>query len=112
MLHRDLAVLLAIPGLTWETARVYLAIGDLTHGRGRPRAVVGVGKIAAMTRLDRRHVHRALRRLAELGLYGQRTIAPRVVERWIEWPPGGAVCGASVSLLEAGRKCLQVFAGK
>jgi hypothetical protein len=85
--HDDLAALLARRDLSWELARVYLALGDLTLGWGKTRDIVSLGEIAEHTGLERRHVVRALKRLAALGLYHQAEVQGEGILRWITWPP-------------------------
>jgi phage replication O-like protein O len=62
--HDDLGALLARTDLTWETARVYLALADLTIGWCKKRDAVSLSQIAEHTGMDRAHVCRALRALA------------------------------------------------
>ena len=101
--HCDLAALLKAP-ITWETARVFLAIGDLTQGYGKDRDTVSIDHISELTGVDRRHVGRAIRRLKELGLYGEKKVSTRRVKRWIVWPKipesDSAPCGAKDSAEE------------
>ena len=94
--HDDLAALLARHDLSWETARAYLALADLTLGYGKSRDTVSLGQIArragmygsfhGATLPDCSHVARALRRLAELGLCGQAPARGQSVTRWVIWP--------------------------
>ncbi|NQV31805.1 MAG: hypothetical protein HQ515_03880 [Phycisphaeraceae bacterium] len=96
--HNDLAVLLSRTDLKWESLRVYLALADLTHGYGKQKDIVSLGQIAKLSCVDRQHLTRVFRLLESLGLYGQREIAPRKVERWIIWPPTDGTCiGTSTS---------------
>jgi len=96
--HDDLAALLARRDLSWETARVYLALADLTRGYGRDRDAVSLSQIADLAgmftmaadgarRYEVRHVRRALKTLAVLGLCGQAPTSGQAVIRWVEWPP-------------------------
>jgi len=96
--HDDLAALLARRDLSWETARVYLALADLTRGYGRDRDIVSLSQIADLAgifivaadgakRRDIRHVRRALKTLAALGLCGQAPTEGQDVTRWVTWPP-------------------------
>jgi hypothetical protein len=96
--HDHLAAVLARHDLSWESARVYLAVADLTLGYGRERDAVSLTQIAAQAgmftggpgptnRPDVRHVTRALKRLAALGLYGQAPGRGQSVTRWVVWPP-------------------------
>jgi len=84
--HEDLSRVLARADLSWETARVYLALADLTLGYGNAKDVVSLGQIAEFSGVNRRHLTRALQQLEAMGLYGQREINPRKVERWVVWP--------------------------
>ena len=86
LLHEDLRTLLQRQGLSWECARVFLALGDLTWGRGKTQAVISLGRIAGFSGVPREHIPRAIDRLRELGLYGEQRLSDRVVERWVIWP--------------------------
>ena len=116
--HGDLQALLQCPGLSWEAARVFLALGDLTWGWGKAKAVISLGRIARSSGLHREHVPRAIDRLRELGLYGEKRLPGRRVVRWILWPgkvervtdPGNTQTGQGVtkagntSVTKAGNK--------
>ena len=84
--HDDLAALLSRTDLSWETARVFLAVADLTLGYGKPRDTISLGQIAKVSGVHRRHLTRALDRLKAIGLYGQRELGPQETERWVVWP--------------------------
>jgi hypothetical protein len=85
--HEDMAALLRRTDLGWELVRVLLAVADCTHGRGNPDgSLVSVSQITDLAHVDRRHVSRALRRLAHLGLYGQDHEGDGPVRRWVVWP--------------------------
>lgn len=89
--HSDVAAVLSLRvsvdgqeiGIT--DLRVLLALMSKTQGFGRDRDIVTAGQIAKMTGVARPHVHDALSRLEKAGLVGSKEIAPRVVERWVEW---------------------------
>jgi len=89
--HSDVAAVLSLRvgvdgqelGIT--DLRVLLALMSKTQGFGRDRDIVTAGQIAKMTGVARPHVHDALTRLEKAGLVGSKEIAPRVVERWVEW---------------------------
>lgn len=96
--HEDLVAFLARSDLSWGRARTYLALGDLTRGYGKKRAVVSLSQIACRSgkfvstpdrtkRPDRAHVARDLKWLEKRGLAGSRRISGQQVERWITWPP-------------------------
>ena len=85
--HEDLTRVLARTDLSWETARVYLALADLTIGYGKEKDTVSLGQIADATGMDRPHVVRALKCLSQLGLYGQEKVSSQEVIRWVAWPP-------------------------
>ena len=85
--HEDLAALLVRTDLSWGTARVYLALADLTIGYGKGRDVVSLGQIAERAGMTRRHVSRALERLKKLKLYGYHEVRKHVKVRWVLWPP-------------------------
>lgn len=85
--HEDLAALLVRTDLSWGTARVYLALADLTIGYGKERDVVSLGQIAERAGMTRRHVSRALERLKKLKLYGYHEVRKHVKVRWVLWPP-------------------------
>jgi hypothetical protein len=108
--HDDLAAVLARRDLTWETARVYLALADLTRGWHKPKDAVSLSQIAEMAgmwfldrksdppkkRLDCAHVARALRTLARLGLCGSESAGARETAiRWVVWPPPPAAATAT-----------------
>jgi len=84
--HGGLRAILRFRDLTWEQARVYLALGDLTYGFGNPNDVVSAGQIATIAGVARPHVYRALNALEQKGLAGSRPLSPRRVLRWIVWP--------------------------
>jgi hypothetical protein len=95
--HDELRALLARTDLTWETARVYLALADLTLGWGKTRDVVSLSQIANHAGMfyeaedgsqcaDRAHVCRALRALAAAGLCGSAPSKGQMVVRWVTWP--------------------------
>jgi|GEM_PF-7061883 len=88
--HDDLQGLLNCPGLCWGTVRVFLALGDLTLGWGKPQDVISLGEIARFSGIRRKHVPRAIDRLRELGLYGEEHLSARKVVRWIVWPDKAA----------------------
>ena len=90
--HDDLAALLSRKDLKWEVVRVYLAVADLTVGYSKARDIVSLGQIEKKSSVDRRHLTRALDQLTNLGLYGQREVTPRKVERWVVWPPIDSTC--------------------
>ncbi len=86
--HNELAAVLARPDLSWETARVYLALADLTRGYGRARGVVSLGQISERVGgMPRRYVTRALAALRAKGLCGQEPSKGQSVIRWVTWPP-------------------------
>lgn len=99
MLHHDhLEAFLARTDLSWEVARVYLALADLTHGYSKDRDTVSLGQIAERagmftlkadgTKLpDCPHVVRALKRLKTLGMYSDVPGRGQSVIRWVVWPP-------------------------
>lgn len=84
--HDDLQAFLQCSGLSWESARVFLALGDLTLGWGRDKGIVSVGDIARFAGMRRKYVLRAIARLRELGLYGENRLSDRQTERWILLP--------------------------
>ncbi len=100
--HEHLAAVLARNDLSWESARVYLALADMTLGYGKTRDVVSLGQIADRAGMIRCHVVRALKRLADLGLYGQSRARGQQMARWVIWPPP-AVTEAGTST-EAGNR--------
>jgi len=104
--HDGLAALLARSDLSWETARVYLALADLTIGFGKRKVVVSVSQIGKVAGIpDRGHVQRALNRLAGLGLYGQCEADGQRVTRWVVWPcPPVAKAGSSSPLSRVSQK--------
>ncbi len=75
-----------------EQLRVWLALGALTVGYGKPKDTIGAGQIADFCGVSRRNVHRALGALTRKGLAGARMTGPRRVERWII-PPADSVNG-------------------
>lgn len=85
--HGDLAAVLARTDLAWASARVYLALADLTLGHGKDSDMVSVSQIGDLASVARWHVSRALSDLASRGLYGHETLGPRKVRRWVIWPP-------------------------
>ena len=85
--HEDLSRVLARADLSWETARVYLALADLTVGYGKAKDVVSLGQIAETAGIKRPHVARALKRLRQLDLYGEDRVSKQRVIRWVVWPP-------------------------
>lgn len=107
--HEDLYVVLARTDLSWETARVYLALADLTIGYGKEKDTVSLGQIADAASMDRPHVVRALKCLSRLGLYGQEKVSPQKVVRWVAWPPlpvarDGNIQGVAKGVAEAGSR--------
>jgi len=85
--HSNLARILARTDLSWETARVYWAVGDLTLGFGRERDILSIGQISHLAHVDHWHTFRALDRLLQFGLYGEEKVSTRKIIRWIVWPP-------------------------
>jgi len=84
--HDDLAAFLHCTDLSWELARVYLALADFTYGYQKDKDTVSLGQIEKVTGIHRRHVSRALKELAKAGLYGQQGEGDKVV-RWVVFPP-------------------------
>ena len=95
--HDHLSAVLSRRDLSWESARVYLALADLTAGYGNARDVVSLGQIADRAGMDRSHVVRGLNRLARLGLCGQTPAGQGKVVRWVTWPPPAAADVGSVA---------------
>ena len=85
--HEHLAALLALPGLSWRLARIYIALADLTHGRGKPEDVVAISQIATLAHVDRGNTYRALKELEVLGLYAEVKISTKKFRRRVIWPP-------------------------
>jgi len=85
--HRDLAALLARSDLSWESARVYLALADLTVGFGKTKDLVSLSQIAEHAALTTPQVARALRRLKGLALCGDAPGTKDGRVRWVVWPP-------------------------
>lgn len=85
--YDHLSAVLARNDLSWEAARVYLALGYLTIGFRKDRDTVALGQIAELAHVEHRHTVRALKKLAELGLYAEEKVSTRRVIRWIIWPP-------------------------
>ena len=108
--HEDLAAVLGRPDLSWETARVYLALADLTIGYGKEKDRVSLGQIAEIAGIERSHVVRALKRLTELGLYQQEQVSSQKVIRWVVWPPspvaeaGTVACTGNTTATEVGNR--------
>jgi len=86
--HEDLAAVLRRTDLSWESARVYLALADLTRGYGKDRDTVSLGQISKATGIERRHVSRAIGELTKLGLYEQAEKGDNI-DRWVTWPAPG-----------------------
>jgi hypothetical protein len=84
--HLDLRAILRTSGLSWEAVRVFLALGDLTLGRGKAEAAISNGDLARFGGMHREHVPRAIERLRGLGLYDEKRVSDRRVVRWIVWP--------------------------
>lgn len=95
--HSDLTAVLARTDLSWETARVYLALADLTFGHGKGQDRVSLGQIAEQAGMfihsdgqrlpDRSHVARALKHLEKLGFYGCQVGKGKSIFRWVVFPP-------------------------
>ena len=85
--HEDLQALLARDDSSWETARVYLAVGDLTIGFGKTGDELSLSRISRRAAVDVSHVCRALKRLKKLGLYSQTKGKGQKIIRRIVWPP-------------------------
>lgn len=97
-----LSALLARNDLTWESARVYLALAYLTVGYRKDRDVVSLGQIAELAHTNRPHTVRALHRLAELGLYGQETVSAHKMIRRVTYPAPCAPGDNNSGVAEAG----------
>ena len=85
--HDDLKAVLTRTDLSWETARVYLALADLTIGYRKTQDVVSLNQIAEHAGVERTHVNRSLKRLQTIGLYDEKVLSPQKVIRWVTWPP-------------------------
>ena len=95
--HADLAALLRRRDLSWESARVLLALADLTLGFGKDRDEVSLSQIANVAGMGRPHVARALATLRKLGLVGQVPGKGQSVVRWAVWPPPLAVADSGTA---------------
>jgi Fic family protein len=84
--YDHLSAALARSDLSWESARVYLALGYLGIGFRKEKGVVSLGQISELAHVEHRNTVRALRRLRELGMYDEKKIGPRKIIRWIIWP--------------------------
>ncbi|MFB3891138.1 MAG: DnaB-like helicase C-terminal domain-containing protein [Phycisphaerae bacterium] len=62
--HDELSALLRRRDLLSETARVYLALADLTWGYGKARDIVSIGQVGELAGIERPNVARAFRDLA------------------------------------------------
>ena len=102
LLHGDLAALLGRTDLSWGTARVYLALADLTRGYGKERDAVSLGQIGERAGMERKHVVRALRLLGNLGLYARGKPVGQTAIRWVVWPPPSAPGKGAVGVPKAG----------
>jgi DNA-binding MarR family transcriptional regulator len=85
--HSDVHALLKRRDLSWGQARLYLALADLTVGRGRDRDTVSMSDIAALLGgVSRPNVARAFRALERKGLVGQVGTPGKASVRWVVWP--------------------------
>jgi len=84
--HDDLKRLLSRPDLAFEPLKVFLAIADLTIGRGKKADVITYDQMAELSGVNRRHIDRALHRLQDLGLITKRKISYRKCEWAVVWP--------------------------
>ena len=89
--HKDVAAILSRRDLSWETARVYLALADLTLGYGNPKDTISIDQIGALAHTNHWHTDRALRKLHRAGLYGEKKLSTRRILRWVIWPKESAV---------------------
>ena len=109
--HSELAALLACPGLSWATVRVYLALADLTRGHGKSKDIVSLDQIGNLAHTDHWHTCRALKKLSRLGLYRDSKVSTRKILRWVVWPaPSGLSRKDSDSALEGTNTNISVSA--